>query len=164
MPEPEPEHASDPRLQFVWEEARRAVELQVGNLNEVRGRAVAILSVGSAAAFIASAGLAQDTKMHWTTWLGIGAFAMIGLLGAFVLMPRTGWVFFRKADVLLSAYVDTDPPASLDDMHRELAKYLREDHEGNEKRLQPLYWAFTSSCILLAVEILAFVWDLRGRR
>ena len=108
MDETQGEDPSDPRLRFVWDEARRAVELQVTSLNEVRTRAVAILSVASAAAFIASAGLTQNAKLHWTTWLGISAFAMIGIIGAFVLRPRKGWRFYREADKLLDDYVEAD--------------------------------------------------------
>lgn len=164
MTEKPDETPDDPRLKFVWEEALRALEFQIASLNEIRGRSVALLSVASAAAFIGTVGLTAEASLRWTTWLGIGAFAAIGMGGAFVLFPRRRWKFYRKADELLDGYVESEDPASMDEMHRDLAVHLRTDYAANEKKLRWLYRCLSVSCLLLVVEIVAFLWDLRSRR
>jgi hypothetical protein len=159
-----PGGASDPRLRFVWEEALRAVEHQASSLDDVRGRAAALLGAASiAAGFLASAALRDGGRFRAATWVGAVAFAMVGLLTANVLRPRKGWRLHREVSTLLSGYIDADEPADLDEMHRRLAECLEEDHGTNATKLDWLYRHLTAICAGLVVEILAFLWDLRGR-
>lgn len=155
---------SDPRLQFVWEEGLRAIERQAQALDEVRARAAALLSAASiAAAFLASAALEGGREFEAATWIGAIAFALVGVETALVLRPIKDWKFHRAPSVLLEGYVDDDDPADIDEMHRRLAECLEEDHDDNQPKLDELYRALSFSCGALVVEILAFLFDLRGR-
>ena len=156
--------APDPRLQFVWEEGLRAVERQTASLDEVRSRAAALLGAASiAAAFLASAALEGGRSFETATWIGSIAFALVGVETALILRPIPGWKFHRAPSVLLRDYVDHQSPADMDEMHRALAGCLEEDHAENKPKLDELYLGLTISCGALVVEILAFLWDLRGR-
>lgn len=155
---------ADQRYQLVWEEARHALEMQRSQLDEVRSRGVAIISMASAAAFVASTALADGEKMHATTWVGVVAFAINVCAAAACLVPKPNWRFHREARALIREYVEAEPPASLGEMHRDLAIHLEDDFEHNRKQLKPLYLALRISAALLVVEVIAFAFDLRGRR
>lgn len=155
----------DPRLRLVWEESFRAVERQHDGLDGLHSRAAALLGAASiAAGFLGATALGEAQKFTAAMWVGAGAFAVIGVLAAWILLPRKGWKFHRQAEVLMSGYIDHETPADIDEMHRELAKHLESDYKANDGKLTWLYWWLSVSCLALAVEILAFLWDLRGRR
>jgi hypothetical protein len=155
----------DPRLRFVWEEALRAIERQEDNLTALHARAAAILSAASiAAGFLGNSALGEGQKFRGATWVGAIAFAVVGVLTAAMLLPRKGWKFRREPKDLLEHYVDHEQPAEIDEMHRVLAGHLGDDFDNNERKLRWRYWMLTGSCVALAVEILAFLWDLRDRR
>lgn len=157
----------DPRLRFVWEEALRAIERQAASLDDVRGRAASLIGGASiAAGFLASTALADGQRFKGSTWVGCVAFAVVGLLCANVLRPRRNWKFHRSSKDLIRDYVDGGEhgPASMDDMHRDLAGHLESDYDANGNRLKRLYWQLTIGCGALVVEIGAFLLDLRGRR
>lgn len=161
MSGPEP----DPRLGLIWEEGQRAVDGQVCGLDELRSRAAMVLTAASiAAAFLAATALDGGANFRTATWFGTGAFAVVGILTTAVLVPVRGWKFHRGTGKLLASYVEGENPSTIDDMHHDLAYHLQYDLNVNEKKLRWCYWALSASCAALVVEILAFLWDLRGRR
>jgi hypothetical protein len=160
------QHAEgDPRLRFVWEEALRGIERQASGLDALHSRAAALLGAASiAAGFLASTALDGGERFRAATWVGTIAFAVVGVLTAWILVPRKGWKLHRRPSILLSGYVEHPTPASVDEMYRELARNLECDYRVNDQKLRRLYWYLSVSCLAVAVEIGAFVWDLRGRR
>jgi hypothetical protein len=150
----------DPRLRLVWEEARRGVELQVAQLDETRGRAVALITLSGAAAAITSASLKKGETPHGAALVTFAAFTLILLLGAFALAPRRGWRFFRRADHLLSGYIDHEQPAGINEMYRNLAKHLLDDFQDNDTRLRWIYMGLRVACGLLVIQVLAAAWTL----
>jgi hypothetical protein len=155
----------DPRLRFVWEEGLRAVERQADGLDALHTRAAALLGAASiAAGFLGAAALEERQQFAVATWVGVVAFATVGVLTAWTLRPRDDWLFHRAPSDLLSDYVEHEIPADIDEMHRELALHLESDYNTNDRKLRSLYRWLSVSCLALAVEIIAFLWDLRGRR
>jgi len=53
----------------------------------------------------------------------------------------------------LDDYVEGDDPASLDEMHEELARHNRSDWEGNAERLGRLFSFFRLAALLLVLQV-----------
>lgn len=156
----------DERLRLAWEEGRHAVDYQARSLDELRSRAVAVLSAASiSAAFLASAVLRGDAEHGRWTWIGTAAFAVVGVLVTWVVAPRKGWTFHRSADRILASYIEgTDgTPMAIDDMHHDLARHLSNNFDANRPKLNRLFTALTVAAGALAVEIVAFLVDLAVR-
>lgn len=99
-----------------------------------------------------------------TTWVAALAFAVVGFATTCVLWPREGWRLHRDTRQLLANYIEHERPLDIDDMHHALADHLGDDYRCNAEKLERLYWGLSVACGALVVEILAFLWDLRGRR
>jgi hypothetical protein len=167
--EPDPRTGGDDRIRVAWEEGIRAVERQATSLDEARSRAGALLTAASiAAAFLGGSAVDDATQglSGFTTaaWVGIGAFAIVGLCAAAVMFPVRGWKLHRSPADILREYVQHAEPLGADDMLHDLAHHLQDDYKDNESRLEVIYVALSASCVALVVEIGALVWDLRNRR
>lgn len=157
--------AGDPRLRLVYEESLRAVQDQQEGLNNLRSRAGQLLTAASVIeTFLVGLVLGADGRPPVATWISAVSFVLLALVCVWIVLPSHGWTFSNSATILLDGYVDADPPATLDEMHRSLAVYMERHWDRNQdelltKRLVGLQVAAG----LLVVCILASLLDLRGR-
>ncbi|HEV2891881.1 MAG TPA: hypothetical protein VGX28_16025 [Frankiaceae bacterium] len=155
----------DPRLRLVYEESLRAVQDQQRSLDNLRSRAAQLLTAAAVVeTFLVGLVLGAEGRPRPATWVGAGAFVALALICVWIVLPRKGWTFSNSATILLDAYVDAEPAASLDEMYRNLAIYNERHWDRNQdellnKRLVGLQVA----AALLVVCILSSVVDLRGR-
>jgi hypothetical protein len=159
----------DPRLQLIYEEARRAVERQAARVNEVRTRASSVLAAASiVAAFLGSGAFETAptaTAENVTAWAYLAAisFVGVGVLVAWILRPRKSWVFQRRADRQLHAYLEQGLSDDIDRMRQSLAQLLHQDYVENEQRINQLKTPLVVAVVLLVLEMVAFFIDLRAR-
>ena len=155
----------DPRLRLVYEESLRAIQDQRDTLDNLRSRAAQLLTAASVVeTFLVGLVLRPSGRPGPATWVSAGAFVLLALICVWIVLPRRGWTFANSATILLEGYVDADPPATLDEMYRNLAVYTERHWDRNQdellnKRLVGLQFAAG----LLVLCILASVFDLRGR-
>lgn len=155
----------DPRLRLVYEESLRAIDDQKESLDALRGRAAQLLTAASVVeTFLVGLVLRSEGRPGAATWVSAGAFVLLALICVWIMLPRHGWTFANSATILLDGYVDADPPASLDEMHRTLAVYAERHWDRNQDRLlNPRLVGLQLAATLLVVCILSSVFDLRGR-
>jgi len=73
-------------------------------------------------------------------------------LAIFVLLPARGWRFVLGTKAILANYVETDPPATMAEIHRSLAWWIEVDWEMNQDMLTRRYALFGFSAVLVAGE------------
>jgi hypothetical protein len=153
----------DPQLiNLVYDEAMRALSEQSAALDGLRTRAGLILSAASiASSFLGGLALQQGSLDVWS-WLGIGAFVFVGAL-AFVILWPYAWSFNFEPHVLFSDYVDTEPPSSVVDAKRNLAKYAGDYLADNDRILRVLWWVYRVAIILLVLQIAFWLIDISQR-
>ena len=151
----------DPRLQFVYEEAVRALDRQAVRLDDLRGRSATLLGAGSiAGGVLAAESFSGGSGATTWAWIATIAFVLMGLLTAWVLSPSE-WRFTRDAARLHAEWVE--PGHSMDTMYRHLARYLAEDYLCNDRKLGKRAYALSAIVLLLVAQLLAQFVDLTQR-
>jgi di/tricarboxylate transporter len=152
----------DPRIRFVYDDARGELARQLSAIDELRARVGALLSAATIATGFLAGQLASKHHHHglpWSAWVAAGAaVGVIGLAGI-VLLPLTWQGGKTNIDTLLSN-IDEEPDQSLDDYLRNLAKFTSKHVKANEPKLKWLYRAFTAALVLLCVDLVGWIWAL----
>jgi hypothetical protein len=102
-------------------------------------------------------GLSVMAIVATTCFVGAGG-ALIWLL-----WPREDWKFRFGPKRIISDYVESSEPADLDEMHRDLALHLGSNVVDNEAKLRRLWRGFEVACVLLVVEVVAWIVVLSQR-
>lgn len=146
----------DERLAFVYGEAIRGLVQQQGQLESLQLRAGTLVFATS---FVASllGGRALDDGLGTWDWIAIALLVAIGGLVVVVLWPYYDFYFRFDARDLLARYVDSDPPASLADMQRELALQAEADRERNARIIGRLRVALQLALLALLLQIAAWL-------
>jgi hypothetical protein len=154
----------DERYKLAFDEAKRAITYQNENLANLRSRATALLSTSAVLATIASTlGLISKDASGNTvmdTWIALSVVVLVIGIGAcamIILVPTSGWIFTLNAKVLINGWIEGEPSASTDEMHKFLALAMTGHEERNRLKLNHLYRAFQIGAILLIVETLLLV-------
>ncbi len=66
-------------------------------------------------------------------------------------------MFRFGAEQIIGDYVEADEPADLNVMHRDLALHLAENVRHNKKRMTWMWRGFEAACVLLVIEIVAWI-------
>lgn len=154
-------NADPATYEFAYTEASRSIAQQQAVLDELRGRAATLLS---AAAIVTGflGGIALDDKQVGAVGtLAIVAFAIAGFLCVAVLLPWPGWNFRWNARDLIANYVeDPTSPASLAEMHRDLALWAEDDYGLNNVRINRLWNVMRGAAALLVLDVLLWLVEL----
>lgn len=154
MSEPERDTANDAAAMMVCEEARRLLVRQEANLDTLRARAVAILSVGSLAAGLFGSRVNTAHASAASTSLIVAALASFGfaaLLVVIVLWPRD-WKFEHGlSDPLERLRSGVRVPVL--DVGTSWATGYESDREANRNQLESLMCVFLWACTFTALSV-----------
>jgi hypothetical protein len=84
------------------------------------------------------------------------AFAGVALSAAMIWRPLAG-AFVIDAGTLVGSYLEGDPPASLVEMHRELAVHLGRHAQRNSDELERRLVWFNMALVAFVVEVVALL-------
>lgn len=94
-------------------------------------------------------------------WIAFGFLALLGAAVFWILWPTEGWLFRMGVQRLLADYVESDDePATIDEMHRDLAWYLDEGFDQNEEKLLTLHRIVKVGVVLLVLGSVMWFGDL----
>lgn len=148
----------DPRYALAYREAEKALAQQDGALGNLRDRAAGLLGTATVMTTLAPAvGLlgeepgAGTVLPGWLVLAVVGVVVAIGGCALAVLIPRSGWVFTNNARVLVEDWIGARG-ATIDEMHRRLALYMRGHEENNARKLARLYGWYRAGVALLVVQ------------
>lgn len=146
----------DPRLAFVYQEALRGLLQQQTALESLRNRGATLIFATS---FVSSllGGLALQKGVGVWEWGAIALLFAIGVLSSLLLWPYYGLSFRFDAKDLLDDYIDGDNPATMSQMHRQLALRIRDDWHRNGKIVKRMRVTFQLALVCLLLEIIAWM-------
>ncbi len=152
---------ADGRLSLALDEARRSLDQQKADLASVRDRAGALFAVGGlVTSLLGGLAIRDGAEMSGWTWLGVVAFVATVIAALLVLWP---WPFkFAVRATALVGWMENQQ-ADLDTMTRDLALWSDSARTHNQRTLDRLWTAYTVGAVLLLIEIVALMLDLRGR-
>jgi hypothetical protein len=76
----------------------------------------------------------------------------IGGCSVFVLAPSGGWVFTNDARILVDGWIEAESPATIDDMHRNIALIMNRNEVRNRAMLQTRFNVYRVGLGLLLAE------------
>lgn len=158
MTAPEGAAPADPRYALAFHEAEKSLAQQDSALGSLRDRAAGLLATATVLTTLAPAvGLirlepgAGEVLPRWLALAVVVVVVAIGGCALAVLTPRSGWVFTNNSRVLVEDWIG-GRGATIDEMHRRLALYMRGHEEGNARKLARLYAWYRAGVALLVVQ------------
>jgi hypothetical protein len=151
---------SDERLELVFDEATRAIELQSRAVDESRTRAGALLTAGAiVASFLGAQALEDQNPGNWGK-AGTAAFVLLVVVVVYVMFPR-GFNFVLGARHIIDNHIDTDDhPNDEDQLRWALALQLEDAYDENERTRGRLALALAVGCVALGIEVLAWLIEI----
>jgi uncharacterized membrane protein len=157
----ETETEDDPRLAFVYQESLRGLLQQQAALESLHNRAGTLIFASSFASSLLGSRALVDGLGAWD-WLAVVLLLAIGALTVVLLWPYYNLSFRFDPQDLLDRYVDSQPPVTMAEMHRELALRIKDDFHRNGRIVRRLREAFQLALILLLLNILAWLFSIAG--
>ena len=153
-------HSVDARDQLVLDEARRAMDQQVRDVEDIRARVGSLAALAVAVSgFLGGLSLRDGAAMTWATWSGlVSAFVAVGGC-AFVLWPRDlEFILNVKA---MDDRIDNGHSAT--QMVRDTSLGLEEARLRNAGRVDVLHRTYVAGLTMVVVAMALLLVDLAGR-
>ena len=150
----EPEE--DPRLAFIYQESLRGLLQQQSAVESLRNRAGTLIFAASFASSLLGSKALADGVDAWD-WLAIVMLFGIGALTVVLLWPYYAMTFRTDPKLMLERYIDADNPATMAQMHRDLALHVEADRQANGPVVRRMRETFEVALVLLLLNILAWL-------
>ena len=147
---------AEPRSAFVYQEALRGLLQQQAAVESLHARAATLIFAASFVSSLLGARALEDGVGAWD-WTALGLLVSIGGVAVFLLWPYYNLTFRFDPEDLLARYVDVPEPASMAEMHRELALQIKADWVRNGRIVRRLREAMQVALILLLAEIVVWL-------
>jgi hypothetical protein len=148
--------SEDPRIAFVYQEALRGLLQQQAAVESLHNRAATLVFAASFAGSLLGSRALTNGVGGWD-WLAISLLLLIGALTVALLWPYYNLTFRFDPEELLTTYVDTDQPVSMNDIHRRLALRIKADWQRNGRIVRRLREMLQIALVVLLAEILAWM-------
>jgi hypothetical protein len=151
------EAADDPRLAFLYQEALRGLLQQHAAFESIHNRAATLIfATAFTSSLLGGQALADGLGGVWE-WLAVAFLIGIGALAVLVLWPyyNVSWRFDPAE--LLATYVDSEPPATMSGIHRDLALRIKADWQRNGRLLRRMREAFQFALVLLLLDLIVWL-------
>lgn len=142
---------------LLWEQAERQLSQQNADLDALRTRAVALLSVAALVAGLFGSRLPHGHPAARTVIAVIVALALFAgsvILAILVAAPRKNWLFTFTLDKLLDR-VEAGS-AIPGDITLSLAARAEQNRLGNRVKLEPMYAMLGWVCALVGLQVVAW--------
>ena len=140
---------------LAYEEAGRALSEQQSVIDSFRTRAGLLLSAAAiTTSFLGAQALGEASSA--LAWFAMGGFVGVAVLSLAILWPRR-WELTADPRGVIRTYIEADEPASINDLHRDLALHLYIGFIRNGRGLAKLAVFFQVASVLLTVEVLLWI-------
>jgi hypothetical protein len=151
----------DPRLAFIYQEALRALTHQQSVIESLLNRAGILIFALSFANSLLGARALTDGVGAWD-WAALVSLVGVGALAVVVLWPYYNFWFRFDPRELIARYVEGESPASISDMHRELALRIEADMRRNGRLIRRMRIACEVALALLLVNLVVWLVSIAG--
>lgn len=140
----------------AYDEAVRALSEQQGVIDSFRTRAGLVLSAAAITTSFLGAQALEGGSSPWTAWLALVAFVGVALVSLGILWPRR-WEFTANPRDVIRTYIESEEPAPIDELHRDLSLHMHDSYSVNRQGLEQLAVFFQIACGLLALEVVLWI-------
>jgi hypothetical protein len=142
---------------LLWTESQRQITRQEADLDGLRNRAVAMLSVASIVAALFGTRIATESHSARATIASVLALVFFGIgvmLSLVILAPKKSWAFTENLQKYFDLFkAGTLNPASVSSS---LAENFEASRKENKVRIEDLYCKFLWVCVLVGLQVVAW--------
>jgi hypothetical protein len=142
--------------QLAYEEGGRALDAQERAVNELRSRASVLIAAAAITTSFFGSRAVTGSQLTTASWCAVSAFVVVATAVLAVLWPWRAWEFSANASDLIATYVETPSPATLPEIHRDMALHRSASYACNARQLRRLHSIFAAGLIGLAAELAAW--------
>lgn len=146
--------------ELVFGEARSSLTRQEAAVDELRSRTSWLIgAVALISSFLGSVAL-DDGRVGC---FGVAAAVsfVVGIVLSSIVMWPWHWTFALGADELLDEFVENKTrPATIAEVHREVALQLEDYVTGNGRALRRLYWVFAGLIVTIGLQVAFWLLEL----
>lgn len=154
---------------LAFDEGGRALDAQERSVNALRSRAGVLLAAAAITTSFFGARVFADDALTVAGWIAVAAFVLVAAAVLIILWPWRDWEFSADPVDVIATYIETEssattglpaeagPPATLAEIHRDLALHRSASYTDNARLLGKLFWAFRVCLVLVAVEVSAWI-------
>jgi hypothetical protein len=141
----------------LWAQAKDDLARQASDLDSLRTRAVALLSVAALVGGLFGSRLPHGHQPALRVAALVGALVLFSVgvfLAVLIAMPRRDWEFdFELGDLACQVSAGT---AGLGEVNISLAVQAAASWDMNARRLRGLYWLFSGLCVATGLQVIAW--------
>jgi hypothetical protein len=146
-----------PMYKVAYDEAVRGLTTQAGVLDNVRTRAGLLITAANVVtAFLAPQAITNGSGFHAGALVAIGAFILCLVAAISILWSRGSWRFATDANIIIKR-IEGDTAPNIGDLHRWIAVNAEKAWASNQKTINGMFTAFKWGCVLLGLEVLAWI-------
>lgn len=142
---------------LLWVEAQRQITRQEADLDSLRNRAIALLSVSSIVAALFGSHIATvhlSTRATIATIAALVAFGLGALVSLAILTPKRGWEFTENLAQYFAKITDgTLTPVTIT---TNLAEHFEGYRKNNQSKIEFLYRLLIAACVLVGLQVIAW--------
>lgn len=146
---------------LAYTEARRALDEQSKVLSELHTRAGTLIAAAAVTTSFLGSRILDGNHLSALAWVAVACFALVGVILIALLVPWRDWTFTVNAERFIQDYLEPPagdrPPASLLEIHRNLALHMESSWQENRGQLRLLQIAFRVAAGALVVEVVLWV-------
>lgn len=147
---------SGPLYKIAYDEAVRALSEQQAVIDSFRTRAGLLLSAAAITTSFLGAEALRGGESSLCAWLALADFVAVAWVALAILWPY-GWEFAANPQKILEAYIETDRPAEIEDLQRELALGMCDSYLRNRRGVELLTILLQVGSGLLTLEIVLWI-------
>jgi hypothetical protein len=152
----------DASYKVAYDEGVRALSQQQILIDSIRTRAGLLLSAGAITTSFLGAQALNDGHPDFGTWLALVAFVGLSVAGLSILWPHR-WEFNADPANLIETYVETESPAPVSEIHRDLSLHMHRSYVENQAGRDQLATRFRIAGVLLTIEVVVWIVDLASK-
>ena len=143
----------------AYEEAVRALSEQQAVIESFRSRAGLLFSAAAITTSFLGAQALHGGGAALVTWLALIAFGGVAALSLALLWPYI-WQTTMDPHEIVATYIESEHPAAIDSLHRELTHHMHASYLQNREGLNLLAVLFQLASGLLVLEIALWVFAI----
>jgi hypothetical protein len=140
----------------AYEEAVRALTEQHAVIESFRNRAGLLFSAAAITTSFLGAQALRGGESPLVAWLAFIAFGAVAALSLALLWPYV-WQTTMNPHEIVAIYIESEHPAAIDSLHRELLHYMHASYLQNQEGLNLLAVLFQVASGLLVLEIALWI-------
>lgn len=146
----------DQLYRVAYDEAVRALSEQRAVIESFRTRAGLLLSSAAITTSFLGTQALHGGKPGSFAWPALTGFVIVAMAFLTILWPRR-WEFTVNPHEVISTYIESAEPATIEELHRELSIHMNSSYLENGKGLRKLVVFLQVANVLLVVEVALWI-------